>query len=163
WLQRAARAQFRAQAPAVHRPADGQGTGGYDLLSLPPSTRVQRSGRQWGAAVQAWQRQNAPLIQHLDGQRQPAKAHEYMLYQALIGAWPELIDKDFVERMRGYALKAAREAKQETSWTNPNVAYEAALHDFVGNLLDARISAEFLASFGEFAARTALLGALNGL
>ena len=43
------------------------------------------------------------------------------------------------------------------------MAYEAALHDFVGNLLDARISAEFLASFGEFAARTALLGALNGL
>ena len=42
-----------------------------------------------------------------------------MLYQALIGAWPERVDDDFVARMQAFALKAAREGKQETSWTNP--------------------------------------------
>jgi len=154
--QRAETVPYGLTATATHDTKRGEDARAR-ILSL------SELAEEWGAAVQAWKRQNAPLIQHLDGQRQPSKAHEYMLYQALIGAWPELIDKDFVERMRGYALKAAREAKQETSWTNPNVAYEAALHDFVGNLLDARISAGFLASFGEFAARTALLGALNGL
>ena len=85
-----------------------------------------------------------------------------MLYQALIGAWPERIDPDFIARMQGFALKAAREGKLETSWTNPNEAYEAGLTRFVGKLLD-NSSDEFVASFGGFAARVALLGALNGL
>ena len=53
----------------------------------------------------------------------------------------------FVERMQDYALKAAREGKEETSWTDPNEAYEAALREFVAGLLDPTISAGFLASF----------------
>jgi (1->4)-alpha-D-glucan 1-alpha-D-glucosylmutase len=65
--------------------------------------------------------------------------------------------------MRAFALKAAREGKQETSWTNPNHAYEAGLEKFVGDLLDDKISAEFLSSFRQFSERTTLLGAINGL
>ena len=65
--------------------------------------------------------------------------------------------------MQGYALKAAREGKQETSWTNPDEAYEKALNDYVAALLDPAKSAAFLASFSKFAARTALIGALNSL
>ena len=53
-------------------------------------------------------------------------------------------------------LKAAREGKEQTSWTDPDGTYEKALSDFVAGLLDAEISAGFLASFGNFAARTAL-------
>jgi len=117
----------------------------------------------WDAAVQSWREQNAPLVLEAGGHRCPSIGHEYMLYQALIGAWPGTVDTHFVERMQAYALKAAREAKQETSWTNPNEAYEAGLQEFVGTLLDAETSAAFIASFGEFAARTALLGAVNGL
>ncbi len=117
----------------------------------------------WDAAVQSWREQNAPLVLEAGGHRCPSIGHEYMLYQALIGAWPGTVDTHFVERMQAYALKAAREAKQETSWTNPNEAYEAGLQEFVGKLLDAETSAAFIASFGEFAARTALLGAVNGL
>jgi (1->4)-alpha-D-glucan 1-alpha-D-glucosylmutase len=118
---------------------------------------------EWDAAVQSWREQNAPLVQQAGGHRCPAIGHEYMIYQALIGAWPGTINQVFVERMRAYALKAAREAKQETSWTNPNQRYEADLQEFVGKLLDTNTSAVFLTSFGDFAARTALLGALNGL
>jgi (1->4)-alpha-D-glucan 1-alpha-D-glucosylmutase len=117
----------------------------------------------WDAAVQSWREQNAPLVQQAGGHRCPSIGHEYMLYQALIGAWPEAVDESFIARMQAYALKAAREAKQETSWTNANEAYEAGLQEFVGKLLDAKASAGFIASFGEFAARTALLGAVNGL
>lgn len=117
----------------------------------------------WHAAVRDWRAQNAPLAKHEDGERRPSLDHEYMLYQALIGSWPARIDETFVARMQAYALKAAREGKQATSWTNPNEAYEAGLKAFVGHLLDSQVSAEFLASFDQFARRTSLLGALNGL
>lgn len=110
-----------------------------------------------------WHSRNAALAHHVGGKRLPSKAHEYMLYQALIGAWPERRDTDFTTRMKTYVLKAAREGKEETSWINPDEGYEAALEAFVGRLLDPAVSGGFLASFDKFAARAALLGALNGL
>ncbi len=117
----------------------------------------------WDTAVKDWHSRNAALAHHRGGKRFPSKAHEYMLYQALIGAWPDRRDADFTTRMKTYVLKAAREGKDETSWTNPDETYEAALEAFVGRLLDPAVSGGFLASFERFAARTALLGALNGL
>jgi (1->4)-alpha-D-glucan 1-alpha-D-glucosylmutase len=113
--------------------------------------------------VRGWRAQNALLVQQVDGERRPSLGHEYMLYQALIGAWPEAIDPGFVERMCAYAVKAAREGKEETSWTNPNEPYEAGLQQFLRDLLDETTSPGFLASFREFVERTALIGALNGL
>jgi len=86
-----------------------------------------------------------------------------MLYQALVGVWPGNTDARLVARMQAYAVKAAREGKEETNWTDPNETYEAALRAFVAGLLDPTISAGFLTSFGAFAARTTLLGALNSL
>ena len=38
--------------------------------------------------------------------------------------------------MQAYALKAAREGKQETSWLNPNEAYEAGVDTFIARILD---------------------------
>jgi (1->4)-alpha-D-glucan 1-alpha-D-glucosylmutase len=122
---------------------------------------IAELSEDWDALVKDWHSRNAALVQHRNGKRIPSKAHEYMFYQALIGAWPGKTDGSFVARMQGYALKAAREGKEETNWTDPNEAYEAALRDFVAGLLDPQISAGFLTSFGNFAARTALLGALN--
>jgi (1->4)-alpha-D-glucan 1-alpha-D-glucosylmutase len=119
--------------------------------------------QDWDNAVRGWRAQNAPLVQQVDGERRPALGHEYMLYQALIGAWPGTIDPDFVDRMCAYAVKAAREGKEETSWTNPNEPYEAGLQQFLRDLLDEKTSPAFLASFREFAERTMLIGALNGL
>ena len=117
----------------------------------------------WYPVVQSWRELNAPLVANIEGARSPSVGHEYMLYQALIGAWPQTIDKTFIERMKAYALKAVREAKQETSWTNVNEPYEAALQEFVGKLLDEKFSSRFLVSFKKFAVRTSLLGALNSL
>ncbi len=117
----------------------------------------------WDAAVRHWQQLNAGLIAHSGKRRQPSAAHEYMLYQALIGAWPAAIDDAFVERMQGYALKAVREGKEQSSWNNPDEQYEADVLAFVRRLLDVHVSATFINSFGAFAERTALLGALNGL
>ncbi len=117
----------------------------------------------WRGAVDEWARLNVHLAQDADGKRRPTRAHEYMLYQALIGAWEGRADNDFRKRMQAYALKAAREGKEETSWTNPHPEYEDALERFVQQLLDPAVSADFLASFDAFSQRTALLGALNSL
>ncbi len=118
---------------------------------------------EWASAVAKWKLFNAPHVV-VDGElRAPSAAFEYMLYQALIGAWPIGQDDAFVERVQAYALKAAREGKQETSWLNPNSAYEAGLETFIGRILDPALSAPFLESLRAFQERVSLLGALNSL
>ena len=119
---------------------------------------------EWAARVREWDGMNHRLATAAhDGSPWPSRAHQYMIYQALIGAWPDRLDADFTARIKTYALKAAREGKQETSWTAPNEKYEAALDGYISALLDPARSQSFLDSFGAFAARTALIGALNSL
>ena len=99
----------------------------------------------------------------LGRRRLPTKTHEYMIYQTLVGAWPGSIGETlFVNRVQAYALKAAREEKQETSWTDPNETYETALAGFVARLLDANLR-RLSGLVQKFAERAALLGALNSL
>jgi (1->4)-alpha-D-glucan 1-alpha-D-glucosylmutase len=116
----------------------------------------------WRQAMTEWRRLNSSHSQPTG--RRPSAAHEYMIYQSLIGAWPfDAPDKAFTERMQAYALKAAREGKRETSWTNPDQDYEAGLNEFVAAILDPNRSTQFIDSVTAFARRTALLGALNSL
>jgi (1->4)-alpha-D-glucan 1-alpha-D-glucosylmutase len=119
---------------------------------------------EWASAVARWKVMNAPHLVTEGEMRAPSAAFEYMLYQALLGASP-LGERDvsFVERMQAYALKAAREGKQQTSWLNPNEAYEAGLRTFIARILDQSASAEFLDSLETLARRVSLLGALNSL
>ena len=117
---------------------------------------------EWTSAVARWKLLNAPHLVTGDDMRAPSATFEYMLYQTLIGAW-EPDDGAFVERIQAYALKAAREGKEETSWLNPNPGYEAGLKTFIARILDRSQSSEFLDSMQTLAGRTALLGALNSL
>jgi (1->4)-alpha-D-glucan 1-alpha-D-glucosylmutase len=118
---------------------------------------------EWASLVGRWKLMNAAQVATNGEVRSPSTAFEYMLYQALVGAWPLEEDPDFVARMQGFALKAAREGKQETSWLNPNESYEKGVEAFLAAILDPERSAEFLDSIGPFAERLALLGALNSL
>jgi (1->4)-alpha-D-glucan 1-alpha-D-glucosylmutase len=119
---------------------------------------------EWTSAVARWKILNAPHLVSDGDMRAPSATFEYMLYQALLGAWPPgQPDDSFVERMQAYALKAAREGKQETSWLNPNEAYEAGLRSFIARILDRSVSAEFLNSLATLGQRVSLLGALNSL
>ncbi len=118
----------------------------------------------WRAGVARWSALNRSFLRSMGEARAPSAAHEYLLYQSLIGAWPLAgVEASFVARMQAYALKAAREAKQETSWTNPDADYEAALNDFVGAILDPRRAGSFIDDLAGFARRTALIGAHNSL
>ncbi len=92
----------------------------------------------WRAAVQSWAAHNA---RHRAGDW-PDRNTEYLLYQTLVGAWP--LDE---ARAANCMEKAAREAKTHTSWTDPQLQYEAALRQFVRAVLaDARFGTE-LATF----------------
>jgi (1->4)-alpha-D-glucan 1-alpha-D-glucosylmutase len=78
---------------------------------------------KWAAAVRRWAAMN-------EAHRRadlPDRNAEYLLYQTLVGAWP--LDE---ERAVAYMEKAAREAKQHTTWTDPDAGYEDALAGFVG-------------------------------
>ncbi len=61
-------------------------------------------------------------------------------------------------------IKAAREAKLRTSWTETDAVYEEALTQFVRTVLEPRNGSNlFLADFVEFQRRVARFGLLNGL
>jgi (1->4)-alpha-D-glucan 1-alpha-D-glucosylmutase len=119
---------------------------------------------EWASAVARWKILNAPHLVVEGEMRAPTATFEYMLYQALLGAWPSGDrDDSFRQRMQAYALKAAREGKQETSWLNPHQAYEAGLRTFIDRILDRSVSAEFLNSLDTLTQRVSLLGALNSI
>jgi (1->4)-alpha-D-glucan 1-alpha-D-glucosylmutase len=118
----------------------------------------------WAKSVHDWRALNAGLVEGSERTRIPSPAHEYLLYQALLGAWAlDGVDRGFVARMIAYAVKAAREGKEDTSWLAPNETYETGLGAFLTQLLDHRRSQRFIESFDAFARRAALLGALNSL
>jgi (1->4)-alpha-D-glucan 1-alpha-D-glucosylmutase len=117
---------------------------------------------EWTAAVALWKVLNARHVAAEGNFRAPSATFEYMLYQTLLGIWqPE--DGSLPERLQAYALKAAREGKEETSWLNPHPRYEKSVTDFIAHILDRSTSAEFLDSFETIARRIALLGALNSI
>lgn len=119
---------------------------------------------EWTSSVARWKVLNAPHITTHGNVRAPSATFEYMLYQTLLGAWPLTApDAGLVERIQAYALKAAREGKEETSWLNPHEAYESGVNEFIAKILDPALSSEFLDSLQTLAQRLARLGALNSL
>jgi (1->4)-alpha-D-glucan 1-alpha-D-glucosylmutase len=72
------------------------------------------------------------------GAHPPSRTAEYLLYQTLVAAHPMHADRAWA-----YMLKAAREAKADTNWIEPNQRYEADLQWFVrGMLADPDVAAE---------------------
>lgn len=70
---------------------------------------------------------------------------------------------DFRKRMCQYAVKAAREAKRNTSWINQNLAYEEALCTFIEKLLTPAQTNPFLEDYLQFLGALAPLGLINSL
>ncbi|MGY4231437.1 (1-_4)-alpha-D-glucan 1-alpha-D-glucosylmutase [Bradyrhizobium sp. USDA 4449] len=119
---------------------------------------------EWTSAVARWKVLNASHLALNGNLRAPSTTFEYMLYQTLLGAWPlQGPNASFVERIQAYALKAAREGKEETSWLNPHEAYENGVKSFIEKILDPALSGEFLDALQTLGRRVAQLGALNSL
>lgn len=105
----------------------------------------------WRSALYRWSRRN----QQLKTGGFPDRNTEYFLYQTLIGAWPITLD-----RITAYMEKAAREAKQQTSWTQPNQQFEDALKLFIERIL---ASIDFVAELEAFVGKMLPHGRVNSL
>ena len=95
----------------------------------------------WHAALVKWSRINRRRHTVIDNQAVPDHNDEYMLYQALIGVWPNVAPDqeataDLRSRIREYLTKAVREAKVNSSWVSPDTAYEEALLSFADAIMD---------------------------
>jgi (1->4)-alpha-D-glucan 1-alpha-D-glucosylmutase len=147
---------------------------------------------EWRAAIIRWSRLNRNKKIEVNGELAPARNEEYLLYQTLLGAWPVELTNDerrkstiyraptndekgehsslvggrwseYVERIQNYMVKAIREAKVNTSWLNPNTAYDEAVRAFVAAILDAAPTNRFLSDFRILQRKIAHFGAFNSL
>ncbi len=101
-------------------------------------------------------------------------ADRYMLTQTLVGAWPadwpvDVVDEPddalgaWIERVGQWQLKALREAKLHTSWTDPDSAYEAVAGNALMHLRDTVPGRRLLTEIAAFALTLAPAGMINGL
>ncbi|NUO09287.1 MAG: malto-oligosyltrehalose synthase [Candidatus Brocadia sp.] len=123
---------------------------------------------EWKEHVVRWRRLNKKKTVTLEGQTVPDPNEEYLLYQTLIGAWPvEPMNASeyevFVDRIKGYMIKALREAKVNTSWINPNTKYENIVTSFIDTILNNTRRNKFLKDFQVFQKRISQYGIYNSL
>ena len=143
----------------------------------------------WGGALANWSQLNAGHKAAIEGEsaQAPDANEEYLLYQILLGTWPVgAKGKDpaptdgsrttrslfgalsgeehaeYVTRVQDYMTKAIKEAKVNSSWVQPNEAWDEAVRAFVAALL-RRGDNPFVAAFEPLAETVARLGAMNSL
>jgi (1->4)-alpha-D-glucan 1-alpha-D-glucosylmutase len=80
---------------------------------------------------------------------------EYLYYQTLIGSWPLDVDRALL-----YMEKAAREAKQQTSWTQNNTRFEEQLGQFIRLTLTDE---DFVTDIASFVQLVEAAGRINSL
>lgn len=92
----------------------------------------------WVRATKEWRAANRPARKRVRGSFAPDANDQYLIYQTLVGMLPAdgTVTDELRRRVEDYVLKAIREAKRHTGWTNPNEAYEEATRRFVGHLFD---------------------------
>jgi malto-oligosyltrehalose synthase len=92
---------------------------------------------EWAEQVNGWHaRASAPRAYAATAAAVDSDT-EYLLWQTLVGAWPLS-----GYRLTGYLTKAIREAKRQTSWTDPDAGYESAVLSLAAQILgDAEVSA----------------------
>jgi len=114
---------------------------------------------RWTKKVRKWMKINDGL----KVSSRPDTNDEYLIYQTILAAYPMPgQDPDnFPKRLQEYLTKALREAKVQTSWSEPNEQYEEATRSFALALLDQ--NGEFWKSFEKFHSEVADLGIINSL
>ncbi|MGA0571024.1 malto-oligosyltrehalose synthase [Variovorax sp. VNK109] len=124
--------------------------------------------QEWAEAASRLSEIGERFRSEVDGAAAPCRHDEWALFQALAGIWPVApagpgaasVTQDLRERVQRYMLKAAREAKRETNWINPNEAYETALRDYIDQVLSLDA---FVAGLQALVTRIAPLGWRNSL
>jgi (1->4)-alpha-D-glucan 1-alpha-D-glucosylmutase len=125
----------------------------------------------WKRSLPRWRSANRRWKKRMEDAEAPDSEEEYLLYQTLLGTWPmdqfgnacPAASPDYVKRIQEYMTKALNEAKQNTSWVQPNDVWLSATRDFVGKLLESTGKNKFLPIFLPVATEIARLGAINSL
>ncbi len=99
---------------------------------------LAESPETWGNEVAAWHARAASLAES----EPPDAPTAYLLWQTIVGAWPIGAD-----RLADYLRKAMREAKLATSWTQPDLRYEAAAISFAQLAVTDNEIADRIAAF----------------
>lgn len=115
-------------------------------------------GQEWFDKVEEWQ----DITRKFKKDGIPDANEEYFIFQMLVGAYPFNLETgdEFLKRTIAYLQKALREAKEHSSWTEPDEKYENAVFDFVKKLIQ---NEEFLNSFLPFQKKIMGYGALKSL
>ncbi|HWB71232.1 MAG TPA: malto-oligosyltrehalose synthase, partial [Egibacteraceae bacterium] len=122
---------------------------------------------RWHAQARRWRQLNRHAVTATGAGPAPDPQTEYLLYQTLVGVWPlqppGRAGPALRERLRVYAVKAAREAGLRTSWTDPDEGFERALGTFVDTVLDPDRSPAFVQALARLAADAAEIAMVAGL
>ena len=124
---------------------------------------LSEHSHDWLRLLRRWRRLHEPLRVGVHGQTVPSRAAEDFVYQAMFALWPltaRSMARDawlptFRGRIAAYLEKAMREAKVVTSWTDPDEAYERAVLDFAGRVLELERDATFFDDMSTLVERTA--------
>ena len=125
----------------------------------------------WRRSIQRWRLLNRKWKRTIDEAQAPDPNEEYLLYQTLLGTWPEnthtqaeqTASAEYVARIQAYMAKALNEAKLNTSWIRPNEDWLGAMRDFIAKILEASSKNKFLPNFFPVVEEIARLGAINSL
>lgn len=103
----------------------------------------------------AWRELASRALPLMHALEVPDSSTAYLALQTMVGAWP--IDSD---RLGRYLGKATREAKQHTSWTDPNDEYDRQLQRAVRSMC---ADVELTRLVADFTAAVAPLGRANAV
>jgi (1->4)-alpha-D-glucan 1-alpha-D-glucosylmutase len=165
---------------AAHRPRSLVATATHDTKRSGDTrariTALSELPDEWQRSVARWRRLNRRHRRIVHSRIVPDPNAELFLYQTLVGIWPaprpgrradDVPDKPWrsaaLDRLKQYMLKAVREAKLRTTWTEPDQAYESALMDFVTALFESPEDDPFLSDVGRLVSRVAPIAQWNSL
>lgn len=125
---------------------------------------------EWEQQVTEWRKLLAESVSIVNCAPAPSPNDQYAFFQSIVGNWPDPPPSSAADlaayrgRLLAYMQKATKEAKQNTSWVNPNEEYDEAVRRYVSAALAEPLNGNpFLAAFGPFARRVAFFGRLNSL
>lgn len=143
----------------THRPRSLLGTTSHDTKRTEDVRArinvLSEIPKKWHQALGRWARWNRKYRRSDEGPPAPSRNDEYLFYQSLVGIWPlqppdQAARRELIERLQKYMEKATHEAKERTSWINPDPDYDQAVRDFVASVLEGDSKSRFLDDFQAF-------------
>jgi (1->4)-alpha-D-glucan 1-alpha-D-glucosylmutase len=118
---------------------------------------------RWQEAVNRWASMNERHKQRWNDRPAPDRNDEYLLYQTLVGVLPFEPDPALLQRVKDYMLKALREGKVNSTWDQPNEAYENACLQFIDRIMDRTPENRFWSDFTALQSDVSEYGIYNSL